>query len=55
MVDIAPTIARVETGHYRIPLPHAMTDSRHGEMLSFEIVTARVIDSEGNRMALHSA
>lgn len=41
------TIARVETGHYRIPLPVVLTDSTHGEMTAFEIVTARIIDSDG--------
>jgi len=41
------TIARVETGHYLIPLPQVLSDSTHGEMRGFEIVTARVFDSDG--------
>ncbi|MEM7505929.1 MAG: mandelate racemase/muconate lactonizing enzyme family protein [Pseudomonadota bacterium] len=40
-------IARVESGHYMIPLPVVLTDSTHGEMKGFEIVTARVFDSDG--------
>jgi L-alanine-DL-glutamate epimerase-like enolase superfamily enzyme len=40
-------IARVETGLYRIPLPIVLTDSMHGEMRAFEIVTARVTDADG--------
>lgn len=40
-------IERVESGHYMIPLPVVLTDSTHGEMKGFEIVTARVFDSDG--------
>jgi L-alanine-DL-glutamate epimerase-like enolase superfamily enzyme len=40
-------VARVETGLYRIPLPVVLTDSMHGEMRAFEIVTARVMDADG--------
>ena len=43
----APTISRVETGLYRIPLAQVLSDSSHGEMRAFEIVTLRVFDSEG--------
>jgi L-alanine-DL-glutamate epimerase-like enolase superfamily enzyme len=42
-----PTIDRVEAGLYLIPLPEVLTDSTHGEMRGFEIVTARVFDSDG--------
>jgi len=42
-----PTIRSVETGHYRIPLEVALTDSTHGTMTAFEIVTVRVVDADG--------
>ena len=42
-----PAIKSVETGHYRIPLEVALTDSTHGTMTAFEIVTVRVTDSDG--------
>ena len=37
-------IRSVEAGHYRIPLDVALTDSTHGVMTAFEIVTLRVLD-----------
>ncbi len=40
-------IARIESGLYRIPLPQVLTDSTHGEMRAFELVTARVRDGDG--------
>jgi L-alanine-DL-glutamate epimerase-like enolase superfamily enzyme len=40
-------IAAVECAHYRIPLPEPLSDSTHGEMSAFELVTARVRDDEG--------
>ncbi|MEM7775203.1 MAG: mandelate racemase/muconate lactonizing enzyme family protein [Pseudomonadota bacterium] len=40
-------IRSVETGHYRIPLDVALTDSTHGVMTAFEVVTARVTDADG--------
>jgi L-alanine-DL-glutamate epimerase-like enolase superfamily enzyme len=39
-------IRSIETGHYRIPLPVALTDSTHGVMTAFEIVTTRVVDDD---------
>ncbi len=42
-----PAIAQLRTGLYRIPLPEALTDSMHGTMRAFELVTARVQDAEG--------
>jgi L-alanine-DL-glutamate epimerase-like enolase superfamily enzyme len=42
-----PAIAAVEPGFYRIPLPQPLTDSTHGEIRAFELVTARVRDDEG--------
>jgi len=41
------TIARIVTGHYLIPLPVVLSDSMHGQMANFELVTARIADSEG--------
>ena len=40
-------IASIDAGHYRIPLDVALTDSTHGTMTAFEIVTVRVRDSDG--------
>jgi L-alanine-DL-glutamate epimerase-like enolase superfamily enzyme len=40
-------IERVEAGHYRIPLPEPLSDSTHGTMGAFELVTARVRDADG--------
>src|SRR5215218_9535730 len=42
-----PAIAAVEPGFYRLPLPTALTDSMHGEMLAFELNTVRVRDADG--------
>lgn len=42
-----PTIKAVTAGHYRIPLPVVLTDSTHGEMAAFELITCRVTDSDG--------
>ena len=42
-----PSIASLEAGFYRIPLPVALSDSMHGDMLAFELNTLRVRDSEG--------
>jgi len=42
-----PAITAVEPGFYRIPLPVVLTDSTHGEMKAFELVTCRVRDAEG--------
>ena len=42
-----PTIEAVTAGHYRIPLPVVLTDSTHGEMAAFELITCRVTDSDG--------
>ncbi len=40
-------VTKLETGHYRIPLPVPLTDSTHGVMTAFEIVTIRVTDADG--------
>jgi L-alanine-DL-glutamate epimerase-like enolase superfamily enzyme len=40
-------LAAIEPGYYRLPLPTALTDSMHGEMLAFELNTVRVRDADG--------
>lgn len=40
-------IARIETGHYLIPLPVVLSDSTHGDMVGFELVTVRITDADG--------
>ena len=34
-------IESVRADHYRIPLPRVLSDSTHGEMSHFELVTVR--------------
>jgi len=40
-------IREVRADHYVIPLPVALSDSTHGTIEGFELVTARVTDAEG--------
>ena len=40
-------IRNIETGFYRIPLSVTLTDSMHGEMKAFELITVRIRDSDG--------
>jgi L-alanine-DL-glutamate epimerase-like enolase superfamily enzyme len=40
-------ITSVETGLYRIPLSVTLSDSTHGEINAFELITARVRDGDG--------
>ena len=42
-------IERIEIGHWRIPLPEVLSDSTHGEMAEFELITAEVTDADGAR------
>ncbi|MEP7208234.1 MAG: mandelate racemase/muconate lactonizing enzyme family protein [Casimicrobiaceae bacterium] len=42
-----PTIATLRADLYHVPLPVVLTDSTHGEMKYFELVTVRIADSEG--------
>jgi L-alanine-DL-glutamate epimerase-like enolase superfamily enzyme len=42
-----PKIARVEPNHFRIPLDVPLSDSTHGTMTSFELMTVVVTDSDG--------
>ena len=41
------SITSVKTDHYVIELPRVLEDSMHGAMTAFEVVTARVTDSDG--------
>jgi L-alanine-DL-glutamate epimerase-like enolase superfamily enzyme len=41
------TISSIQAGHYRIPLPVTLSDSTHGEMSSFELITVRVNTDSG--------
>jgi L-alanine-DL-glutamate epimerase-like enolase superfamily enzyme len=42
-----PAIRSIEPGFYRIPLPEVLSDSTHGEIHAFELVTVRVRDADG--------
>lgn len=44
---MSATITTIRSDLYFIPLKEVLTDSMHGEMRGFEIVTARVTDSDG--------
>src|SRR5205823_9034892 len=37
----------IETGFYRIPLPVTLSDSTHGEIAAFELITCRIRDADG--------
>lgn len=41
------TIAAVRADFYHVPLPVVLTDSTHGEMKYFELITVRITDSDG--------
>ena len=41
------TIAAVQADHYRVPLPVALSDSTHGEIAPFELVTVRMRTADG--------
>ena len=41
------TIAFVGVDHYRVPLPVVLSDSTHGDIAEFELVTVRVRDAAG--------
>ena len=40
-------IKTIDTGLYRIPLTVSLSDSTHGEINAFELITCRVRDSDG--------
>lgn len=41
------TIASIVCDHYRIPLPVTLSDSTHGDMTAFELITVRITDDQG--------
>ena len=41
------TINNVKADHYSIPLPVVLSDSMHGDMASYELITARLTDHDG--------
>ncbi len=41
------TIASLETDHYRIPLPQVLSDSTHGDISHFELITVRLRTKDG--------
>ena len=40
-------IRNIETGHYRIPLTVTLSDSTHGQIKAFELLTVRILDTDG--------
>ena len=40
-------IVQLQTDHFRIPLPVVLSDSMHGDMANFDLVTVRVRDEQG--------
>ncbi len=40
-------IASVQTDLYRVPLKRTLTDSMHGTMMDFELITVRITDADG--------
>ena len=42
-----PTIVAVQPGFYRVPLLQVLSDSTHGAMDAFELLTVRVRDADG--------
>lgn len=40
-------IEQVDVGLYKVPLSHTMKDSTHGDMSDFELITVRIVDSDG--------
>jgi L-alanine-DL-glutamate epimerase-like enolase superfamily enzyme len=41
------SIENIQVDHYRIPLPVVLSDSTHGDMTAFELVTVRIRDRDG--------
>jgi L-alanine-DL-glutamate epimerase-like enolase superfamily enzyme len=40
-------IESVQSGYYKVPLPVALSDSTHGVIRGFELITARIRDADG--------
>jgi L-alanine-DL-glutamate epimerase-like enolase superfamily enzyme len=45
--DNLAKLTAISAGHYRIPLPTPLSDSTHGIITAFEMITVRVTDSDG--------
>lgn len=41
------TISKIACDHYRIPLPVTLSDSTHGDMTHFDLITVRISDADG--------
>lgn len=41
------TITALQTAAYRVPLPIVLSDSTHGDITHFELITVRVTDADG--------
>ena len=41
------SITNIKTEHYSVPLPVVLSDSMHGDMASFELMTIRMENSNG--------
>ena len=41
------SISNIKTDHYSIPLPVVLSDSMHGDMASFELMTIQIENSNG--------
>src|SRR5689334_25107437 len=41
-----PRIANIESALYRIPLPVTLSDSTHGEITAFELITCRIREAD---------
>jgi L-alanine-DL-glutamate epimerase-like enolase superfamily enzyme len=46
-MEAMPAIRDVQADHYLIPLPVALSDSTHGTIRGFELVTVRLRDADG--------
>ena len=46
-LDAMATIKEIQADHYRIPLPVALSDSTHGTIRDFELITVRARDADG--------
>ena len=41
------SIAEIRSDHFLIPLPEVLSDSTHGDIPAFELITVRLTDSDG--------
>ena len=45
-------LSAIDVDHFRIPLPVTLSDSTHGDITHFELVTVRVRDADGASVRL---